>query len=269
MSSRAKTFRVYSWNVNGLRAVVKKGFFDWLKTARGDVVCLQETRVLPEQLDDEVRKPPRWKTEFSAAEKKGYSGVATYSRKAPDELWRSLEDEELDAEGRLLVTRFGKLTIVNGYFPNGSGKNRDHSRVPYKLKFYQTLFDRLEEAKKSGERILVLGDLNTAHEEVDLARPKTNRKTSGFLDIEREELDRWLKNGWTDTFRHLHPDARDRYTWWSQRFGVRERNVGWRIDYILASPGAMEFLNKAEIHHKVMGSDHCPISVDLDPRVIE
>ncbi len=267
--TKRKTFRVYSWNVNGIRAVAKKGLLDWMKTARADVIGLQETRALAEQIPDEVRSPARWKSHFVAAERKGYSGVGLYSRKAPDEIEAySLGDPKFDSEVRLQRVRFGALTIINGYFPNGSGKNRDHSRVPYKLEFYQRLFDQLEEGRAAGERILVMGDLNTAHEEIDLARPKTNRKTSGFLDVEREELDRWLQNGWTDTFRSQVQEG-EHYSWWSNRPGIRERNVGWRIDYVLASPGAMPFLQKAAIHPKVMGSDHCPVSVDLDPAILE
>lgn len=262
-----KQLKIYSWNVNGLRACAKKGFLDWLGQARGQIVGLQEVRALPEQLPDEVASPPRWNAHFSAAERKGYSGVALYSRQAADEMSTTLGEPRFDVEGRLQIARFGNLTVVNGYFPNGSGKNRDHSRVPYKLDFYRTLFDRLEDARSKGEPILVMGDFNTAHEEIDLARPKTNHGTSGFLPVEREELDRWLRSGWTDTFRHLHKGP-DHYTWWSQRFGVRERNIGWRIDYILASEGAMPFLKRAQIHPKVMGSDHCPISVTVDAAIL-
>ncbi|MEM9068241.1 MAG: exodeoxyribonuclease III [Myxococcota bacterium] len=260
-------YRVVSWNVNGLRAVAKKGFLEWLRKARADVVGLQETRVLPEQLDDGVRKPARWRTHYSSAERKGYSGVALFARKEPDEVFTSLGDPAFDVEGRVQIARFGALTIANVYFPNGSGKNRDNSRVPYKLDFYKALFDRLEPLRAAGKPVLIMGDFNTAHAEIDLARPKQNKKTSGFLPEERDELDRWLREGWTDTFRSLYPE-KVAYSWWSQRFGVREKNIGWRIDYILASPGAMPFLKAARVHHKVMGSDHCPISVDLSPEVL-
>lgn len=266
--AKKKTFRVYSWNVNGLRSVATKGLFDWLKTARADVVAMQETRALPEQLSDDVRRPKRWYSHYVPAERKGYSGVGMYSRRQPDEAHGELGVPAIDIEGRLQFLRFGALTIVNGYFPNGSGKNRDHSRVPYKLDFYRRLFDHLESERVSGQRILVLGDFNTAHEEVDIARPKQNKNTSGFLAEEREELDRWLTSGWTDTYRHFDPSP-EKYTWWSQRFGVREKNIGWRLDMILASPGVMPFLKAAKIHANVMGSDHCPVSVDLDPAVLE
>ena len=164
--------------------------------------------------------------------------------------------------------RFGPLLIVNGYFPNGSGPNRDLSRIPYKLDFYRHLFAHLEERRAAGERILVMGDFNTAHRDVDLARPKSNKKTSGFRPEEREELDRWLREGWTDTFR-VFQDGEGHYSWWSNRPGVRERNVGWRIDYVLASPGALPFVKEAFICPEVMGSDHCPVGVALDPKILE
>jgi len=268
--ARRKLFRVYSWNVNGIRAVTRKGFFDWLQKARADVVALQETRAHPEQLSEEVRRPKRWRTHWVSAERKGYSGVGMLARREPDEVRDSiLGVPAFDDEGRLQLIRFGALTIVNGYFPNGSGRNRDHSRVPYKLEFYRRLFDLLEDRRAAGERMLVVGDFNTAHRAIDLARPKQNKKTSGFLDEEREELDRWIRAGWIDTYRELNGDREGRYTWWSQRFGVREKNVGWRIDLALASEGLQPFLLEARIHSKVMGSDHCPISVDLKPGVLE
>ena len=190
-----------------------------------------------------------------------------FARSLPDHVEIGLGDPSFDDEGRLLTARFGKLTIVNGYFPNGNGKARDLSRIPYKLAFYRALHTRLERALKDGERLLVLGDLNTAHEDIDLARPKENRASSGFRPEEREELARWMQAGWVDTFRHFEKGP-GHYSWWAQRPGLREKNVGWRIDYVLASPGALPFVRKAEIHHKVKGSDHCPVSVDLDPAVL-
>jgi exodeoxyribonuclease-3 len=256
-------FRAVSWNVNGIRAVAKKGFLDWLAAENADVVGLQETRAELAQLDPALSAPNGWHFAIAPAEKKGYSGVGLYSRRAPDQLESSLGIPEFDAEGRLQIARFGSLTIANAYFPNGSGKNRDHSRIPYKLDFYRAVFDRLEPLRAAGKPVLVMGDFNTAHQPIDLARPKTNTATSGFTDVERDELDRWLKSGWTDTFRYFH-DEPERYTWWSNRQGVRERNVGWRIDYVLASGGAMTFLREAFIQDEVWGSDHCPIGVVLD-----
>jgi len=261
--------RIYSWNINGLRAVVKKGFFDWLDACEGDVVALQETRVQWEQLDDATRARDGWHLHLSAAERKGYSGVGLYSKAAPDDVRTSLGVDEFDVEGRIQMATFGELLVVNGYFPNGNGKNRDNSRIPYKLSFYQKLFDLLDDDFQGGRPILVMGDFNTAHKDIDLARPKQNQKTSGFRPEEREEFDRWIRHGWVDTYRHVHGDVEGKYSWWSQRFGVREKNVGWRIDFVLASPGAMAHLKHAEIHSDVMGSDHCPISVDVDDAICD
>ena len=265
------TKRIYSWNVNGLRACARKGFVEWLKGSRGHLVCVQEVRAHVEQIDPDLRAPGRWKSGFSSAERKGYSGVGYFSRQAPSACETSLGEARFDREGRVQLLRFGQLNVADVYFPNGSGPRRDHSRVPYKLDFYRTLFDRLADDFRAGVPWLVVGDFNTAHQEWDLARPKQNHKTSGFLPSEREELDRWLRAGWIDTFRANLPRQRQQeeghYTWWSQRVGVRERNIGWRIDYMLASPGLAPLVVGARIHPDVFGSDHCPISVDLDASV--
>ncbi|MEC9072520.1 MAG: exodeoxyribonuclease III [Myxococcota bacterium] len=260
--------RILSWNVNGLRACARKGFVSWLQNCKADIVALQETRARPDQLTPEVLEPPGWNSEISPAERPGYSGVGIYSRSPWDSVETSLNEERFDVEGRIQKVRFGELLIVNGYFPNGSGPNRDLSRIPYKLDFYRHLYDHLEEARAGGARILVLGDFNTAHRPIDLARPKGNQKTSGFRPEERDELDRWLVNGWTDTFRSFH-DEGENYSWWSNRPGVRERNVGWRIDYVLASPGAMPFVDQAFILPEVMGSDHCPVGVDVKAEILK
>jgi len=262
------SMRVYSWNINGLRAAAKKGLLQWLNGCEGDVVCVQESRARPEQLTAEVRDPDGWHTHLVCAEKLGYSGVGVFSKARWDAVSSTLGEEKFDREGRVQDLRFGALRVVNVYFPNGSGPNRDHSRVRYKLKFYRKLFELLEPAKQAGERILVLGDFNTAHRQIDLARPKQNAKTSGFLMRERKELTRWQSAGWVDTWRHFEPRTKDRYTWWSQRFGIRAKNVGWRLDFVYASPGAMPFLQAAAIHDDVMGSDHCPVSVTLDRAIL-
>ena len=259
--------RIISWNVNGLRACTRKGFLDWFHAENADIVGLQEVRALVDQLDPAVAAPEGWHADFSAAERKGYSGVGLYSQRKAEHMPHSLGRTEFDVEGRVQIAHFGALTLANVYFPNGSGKNRDNSRVPYKLDFYQTLFELLEELKQSGAPIVVMGDFNTAHREIDLARPKSNHKTSGFLPEEREELDRWLQAGWTDSFRQFN-DEEGHYTWWSNRPGVRARNVGWRIDYALVSPGALPYLTAATIHPDVMGSDHCPISLELRDDVL-
>ncbi len=254
--------RIISWNVNGLRACTRKGFLPWLESCDAEIVGVQEVRSQRQQLPPEILELEGWHLDVASADRKGYSGVALFSRRPPDDIETCLGEEDIDIEGRLQLARFGSLLVVNGYFPNGNGKNRDLSRIPYKLQFYRTLFDRLEGAKARGDRILVMGDFNTAHQEIDLARPKENKKTSGFRPEERQELDRWLRQGWIDTFRHFEP-AGGHYSWWSQRRGVRQRNIGWRIDYILASPAIRPWLRHAKIHPEVEGSDHCPISVEL------
>lgn len=256
--------KLLSWNVNGIRAAVRKGFDEWLAGSDADVIGLQEVRALPEQIPASVRKAEGWHKHFQPAERKGYSGVGLLSRHPFELVTTELGVAEQDCEGRLQVVELGDLLVANGYFPNGSGKGRDNSRVPFKLEFYQLLFEQLQSDMQAGRPIVVMGDFNTAHRPIDLARPKQNEQTSGFLPEERDELDRWLEAGWIDTFRYFHPEARDRYTWWSQRGNVRERNVGWRIDYMLASPGAEALLRHADIHPDVMGSDHCPISLELD-----
>ncbi len=259
--------RIISWNVNGIRAAARKGFGHWLDECDAEVVALQEVRAREEQLPKDLMERTDWQLSVHAAERPGYSGVGLLSRRAPDSIETSVGEERFDSEGRLQLASFGDLLVVNGYFPNGNGKNRDLSRIPYKLDFYRHLFEMLEADRASGRPILVMGDLNTAHQDIDLARPKQNRETSGFRPEEREELDRWLTQGWTDTFRHFESGP-GHYSWWSQRKGVREKNIGWRIDYVLASPGAMPFLKNASIHADVQGSDHCPISVDLDPSIL-
>lgn len=263
----AEPLRILSWNVNGIRACEKQGFKRWLDRSAPFLAGIQEVRARPEQLPLRLRKPRNWEQHMVCAERKGYSGVAAYSREAPDEIAVGLGVEEFDVEGRVHFLRFGKLLIANVYFPNGNGKNRDNSRVPFKLDFYRALLERLEEERGAGSHILVLGDFNTAHQEIDLARPKSNQKTSGFLPEERAELDRWVDAGWTDTFR-LFESAGEHYSWWSQRGGCRERNVGWRIDYIFASPEAVPFIEGAFILPRVKGSDHCPVGVDVAPEIV-
>jgi exodeoxyribonuclease III len=254
--------RVVSWNVNGLRACTRKGFLDWLQQSGADVVALQEVRALPEDLDPGVRRPEGWLSWFGCAERRGYSGVAIYTRRRPDKVWTALGEARFDVEGRLLMARFGRLVVASVYFPKGSGSQRDNSRVPYKLAFYRSLFERVQRLRRAGYRVLVAGDFNTAHQEIDLSRPRQNVENSGFLPEERAEFGRWVSAGWVDTFRHFEPGG-GHYSWWSQRLGARQRNVGWRIDCVLASPSAMRFVTGAFIWPHVGGSDHCPVGVEL------
>lgn len=254
--------RIASWNVNGLRACARKGFLSWLEDSEADVVGVQEVRAHTEQLPDSLREPRGWHASFAPAKRKGYSGVGLFSRSAPDEVETSLGDPSFDDEGRVQLARFGDVLIANVYFPNGSGPNRDHSRVPYKLRFYRHLHERLATEMRAGAKIVVMGDFNTSPYEVDLARPKQNRRTSGFLARERAELVRWLDSGFVDSFRMFVSEG-GHYTWWSQREGVRARNVGWRLDLALVSPTLAEHVSDARIHADVHGSDHCPISLEI------
>lgn len=261
--------KLVSWNVNGLRAATRKGFAEWLHRSEAQIVGVQEIRAEPHQLPEKTRAPSGWSTHFFPASRKpGYSGVGLFSRSAPNSIRTSLGEARFDVEGRVQIARFGDLTVVNTYFPNGSGTNRDLSRVPYKLDFYDRLRGSLQSQLDAGAPMVVMGDFNTAHREIDLARPRSNRKTSGFRPEERKRLQRWFDAGWVDSFRHFYPDATDHYTWWTYRGDCRARNVGWRIDYILVSPGALPHLQAAHIHPDVMGSDHCPISIHLDESVL-
>lgn len=259
--------RVHSWNVNGIRSCEAKGFSRWLAASGGDVVGVQEVRAKPEQVPASLRAPEGRHVHVVAAKRPGYSGVALFSKRPPDDVETSLGDARFDDEGRLQIARYGKLVVANVYFPNGNGKERDNSRIPYKLDFYRALFDRVEKLRRGGKRVLVLGDFNTAHREIDLARPKENVETSGFTPVERAELDRWIGAGWIDTFRRTESGP-GHYSWWSQRFGVRAKNIGWRLDYVLASKNAAEFLGAGFIHPHVTGSDHCPVGVDVDDAIV-
>jgi len=250
-----------SWNVNGLRACARKGFLSWLGETQPDILGLQEVRALPEQLDEEVLKPEGYSTWLHPAEKKGYSGVALYSRIQPESISiGGLEEDRFQSEGRLIIADYGDFLFYTGYFPNGG---RDLSRVPYKLDFSEAVLQHAEEQRKRGRSIIICGDVNTAHEEIDLANPKTNRKNTGFLPEERAWLSRFLDHGYLDIFRMEHPGETGHYTWWSNRAGARSRNIGWRIDYFFISPELEDKVVSIRHHPDVMGSDHCPIELEL------
>lgn len=253
--------RIASWNVNGLRACERNGFTDWLTAVEPDVVCLQEVRAEREQLSPACAEPDGYHPTFHPCKvKKGYSGVATWAREAPAATRTGLGEPAFDDEGRLIVTEHAGFSLYNGYFPNGS---RDLSRVPFKLAFYEALMAELRERLAAGDRIVVCGDLNTAHTELDLANPKANVGTTGFLPEEREVLGRLLDLGLVDVFRLRHPGEKGHYTWWSNRPGVRERNIGWRIDYFLVSENLVPHVVDVRHQPEVRGSDHCPVVLEL------
>jgi len=260
--AKKKTLRLFSWNVNGLRACGRKGFLDWLETEKPDVLGLQETRALPEQLEEPIRNPDGYQVHFHPAEKKGYSGVGLYSRVQPQSVvLGGLDNPAFDSEGRLIIADYGDFLFYTGYFPNGGN---DLSRVPYKLDFSEAVLQHAEAQRRAGRSIVICGDVNTAHQEIDLANPRANKKNTGFLPEEREWVSRLLDHGYVDIFRKRNPDVGGHYTWWSNRPGVRERNVGWRIDYFIISPDLEDRVVNARIHADVMGSDHCPIELELD-----
>ncbi len=261
-NSGKKTMRIVSWNVNGLRACVKKGFMEFLDSSNADVVALQEVRAFPEQLSAEVSSPTNWHACMAPAQRPGYSGVAIYSRTEPSRVDIGLGEERFDVEGRYIEAHFGRMAIISAYFPKGNGKERDNSRVPYKMDFCRAVFERIQSLRGRGP-VYVLGDFNTAHAEIDLARPKGNIGSSGFLPEERDELTRWMDAGWVDTFRHLHQDEPGHYSWWRQFGGARAKNVGWRIDYVMASLSGMRRVKDAFIWPHILGSDHCPVGIDI------
>lgn len=254
--------KIYSWNVAGLRACEKKGFYDWYLETMPEVICMQETKALPEQLSERLVNPENHEALYAPAQKKGYSGVSTWVKKGINHTHTiGLGIEEFDCEGRTIITEFDNFILFNCYFPNGQ---RDHARVPYKLEFSSTVAKRaLDLKKKTGKEVVITGDYNTAHHEIDLANPKTNKKSTGFLPIEREWMDEFQELGFTDLFRHFTPDENGHYTWWTYRSNCRERNIGWRIDYFWSTNELLNKVKACQHHTDILGSDHCPISLSL------
>jgi len=253
--------RILSWNVNGIRAVVRKGLLDWLARDRPDVLCLQEIKARPEQVPPPARAPESYHVEWHPAQRPGYSGTATWSRIPPSAVARDFGVARFADEGRVLVTTHGDVELYNVYFPNGKSGLK---RLQYKLRFYDSLLEHLVAEREAGKKLLVGGDYNTAHKPIDLAHPGQNKRISGFLVEERAWLDRLVEAGFVDTFRQFHPDEKEQYTWWSPLTKARERNVGWRIDYFFASDNLVSRVKDAFILPDVQGSDHCPVGVELD-----
>lgn len=256
--------RFYSWNVNGFRSVLKKGFMDWLEETEPDVLSLQEIRSEWEEVDLGVRRQMEsaydisW---FPATSKKGYAGSATLTKKELGfKHTQGLGIEGYDAEGRMIVSRKDKLVFIGGYFPNAS---QGLVRLPFKRQFAKDLAAIVAKHHKAGDQVILTGDMNVAPEEIDLARPKDNVKNPGFTPEEREDFKLYLGAGLADVLRERNPNTPGLYTWWTARGGARERNVGWRIDLFLASRPLLEKVKEARIHADVLGSDHCPISLEL------
>ncbi|MEF9952346.1 MAG: exodeoxyribonuclease III [Clostridium sp.] len=250
---------LHSWNVNGLRAIMGKGFLEYINEYNPDILCIQETKLQEANLTEEITNIEGYYSYFSHASKKGYSGVGTYTKEKPISVKHGIGIEEFDSEGRILITEFSEFTLLNIYFPNGQ---KDEVRLDYKLRFYDALLDYCNEEVALGKKLIISGDYNTAHTENDIKNAKANEKTSGFLPIERAWIDKFISNGYTDTFRYINPET-IKYSWWSYRFKARERNTGWRIDYHFVSNNLLENLKGAEIINEVHGSDHCPIVIEV------
>lgn len=251
--------KLFSWNVNGLRAVEKKGFLDWLNRSGGDIIAVQETKASPEQLSAALLNPIGYHADWSSADKKGYSGVGTYSRSKPVAIKTGFDEARFDRDGRILISDFERFVFFNIYFPNGG---RGSEWVQHKLAFYKRFVEVVNGYTAQGRSVIVTGDVNTAYAEIDLARPRENVKKSGFMPEEREAMNDFFAAGLIDTFRQLHP-TEVKYTWWDMVTRARERNVGWRLDYFFVSSDLAKHVVAADIHDDVPGSDHCPISLTL------
>lgn len=248
--------KLISWNVNGLRACMQKGFMDFFREADADVFCIQETKLQAGQIELEL---PGYHQYWNYAEKKGYSGTALFSKKEPLKVTRGIGVEEHDHEGRVITAEFEDYYVVTVYVPNSQ---RELTRLDYRMEWEEAFLKYLKKLEET-KPLIYCGDLNVAHKEIDLKNPKTNRRNAGFTDEERERFGRVLDNGFVDTFRHFYPDLKDAYSWWSYMGQARAKNVGWRIDYFVASEALKSRLEDAKIHAQVMGSDHCPVELDL------
>ena len=254
-----REIEILCWNVNGIRAAEKKGFLPWLGRASPDILCLQETKAQAEQLPADIRQPPGYHARWNFPERKGYSGVATFTREEPTEVENGFGITRFDVEGRVIATRYPRFTLYNVYFPNGK---QSPERLKYKMDFYEAFLDFIEPPRAKGEGLVICGDFNTAHNEIDLAHPRENEDVSGFLPIERAWMDSFVACGFVDTFRHFNKEPHN-YTWWSMRTRARERNIGWRLDYCFVTENLVDSVTGASILPDVMGSDHCPVGMKL------
>jgi len=254
-----KETKILCWNVNGIRAAQRHGFLEWLYRESLDILCLQETKAHLEQLDRDLQEPHGYHAYWNYPERKGYSGVATFTREKPLRVQNDFGVQDFDIEGRVIISEYPQFILFNVYFPNGK---KDESRLKYKMDFYEVFLDFVEPLRQKGEKLIICGDFNTAHKEIDLARPKENEIVSGFLPIERVWMDKLVAHGYIDTFRHFNKEP-NQYTWWDLKSRARERNVGWRIDYFFVTENLLGSVSKAFIMPEVMGSDHCPIGIIL------
>lgn len=249
--------KLISWNVNGLRAVYKKGFEEFFKQENADIFCLQETKMKPEQFEVDL---PGYFIYFNSAEKKGYSGTAIFTKQKPKTVSYGIGVEEHDKEGRVITLEFESFYMVDCYTPNSQ---RELTRLEYRMKWEEDFRNYLKELDKT-KPVILCGDLNVAHKEIDLKNPKTNRRNAGFTDEEREKMTKLLEAGFIDSYRYLYPDKENSYTWWSYMGKAREKNIGWRIDYFIVSERVKTNIKEAKIHDMVFGSDHCPVELDIE-----
>ena len=252
--------KITTWNINGIRAAMGKDILDWVKSYQSDVVCLQEIKAKEDQIDIDKIVETGYKFVSNPAERPGYSGTANLYMDEPQEITKGMGKDIFDNEGRIIRFSYPDFELFNIYFPNGGQGNK---RVPYKLDFYAYLLDICDKMQKNGRDIIITGDFNTAHKEIDLKNPKANVKNTGFLPEEREWIDRYLEHGFIDAYRILYPEE-EKYTWWTYRFSARSKDIGWRLDYFLVTKGIMERTRDVVIHSDIMGSDHCPVTLILE-----
>jgi len=255
----SNTIEIISWNVNGIRAVANKEALKWIDEKAPDIVCLQEIKALKEQIPDNLFNKNYKDIIVNSAQKKGYSGTMTFSTLQND--YNSIcPNIDTSNEGRIIETHYNDIVLFNVYFPNGQ---KNEERLNHKMKFYDDFLTHCEDLRKNGKSIIICGDVNTAHKEIDLKNPKANSKKSGFLPMEREWMDKFFDHGYIDTFRYVHGNITDKYSWWSYRANARLKNIGWRIDYFFISEDLAENLEDAFILDYIEGSDHCPIGIRL------
>jgi len=252
--------KIVSWNVNGIRAIYRKSKYEWFKKYNPDIICIQETKAHPDQLSHPQKQIEGYTSYFESAQRKGYSGVMVFTKEEPKEVIHGLGTDTFDEEGRTLELVYDDFILFNIYFPNGKASKE---RLDFKMAFYEQFLKKAKGLYDKGHKVIVCGDVNTAHKEIDLARPKENSDTSGFLPIEREWIDHFLKAGFKDTLRMFHKEP-ELYSWWDYKTRARERNVGWRIDYFFVSENMADRVKGASIHSQIMGSDHCPIELEIE-----
>lgn len=255
-----KTKKILSWNVNGFRACIKKGFFKWLYKAKPDILCLQEIKISEKELTKELVQPKGYYAYWNSGKKrKGYAGVAVFTKEKPIKVEKGIGTKKFDNEGRFLILQFKKFWLVNTYFPHA---HRDLSRLEFKLEFDDAYLNFIEKLKKKTKKLVLTGDFNVAHKEIDLKNPKQNEKNAGFTLKERKWMDNLIAKGYVDTFRKFEKST-GHYTWWTYRFNARKRNIGWRVDYFFVPKGFIKHIKNSYILKDILGSDHCPVGIDL------